>query len=157
MSIRQPIFALIALLILPVLGYFVVDRIQFLSRSERVDGYVSVVTAQNSSCKGSGKRASRYSCTQFSARVPFAPLSGGKPGQLSLSAGSSRGHNQPTTLAGYKPGQKVPVVYDPKDISIAYEDSFFGVWGLPFFVFIFQIAAALGSFAQGRTRHSFRA
>ncbi len=136
---------------------FLVQRIAFLSKAEKVVGQVSNVASENDRCSSSRRRrrggSSRtyYDCTKFQAEISFNTLSG-QYSSFVVSAGTSRGHNQPLSLASYRNGDPVPVLYDPKDLSTACRDSFMDKWGTPFMVFLFQFATMIGSVFGVRAR-----
>ena len=144
--IKQPILFVIGILIVPVLGYFVYDRIMFVSRAVKTSGIVESLSAVSDTC---GSKKSRYPCTKFYAELSFSS-GGSERHQLTVSAGSVRGRGRSTSEANYRKGDSVPVVYDPKDPKTAYRDSFMDVWGAPFMTFIFQIAFFFGSLFEGK-------
>ncbi len=154
--IRQPILFFISGALLLVLVGFVAERIYFLSKAKRTAGTVISVTSSNSTCGSRGGRRSgsrRYPCTKYRAQVEFV-AEGGRQSSFEVSAGSKRGHNSALSYANYKSQQVVPVVYDPKKISKAYIDSFMGVWGIPFMIFIAQILTFFSSFFDSRKRRA---
>ena len=150
--IKQPVFAVVAFLLLLVLAWFVVDRLLFLETAKRTSGRVVNVSAQNSSCGG---RRSHYSCTQFNAIVEYTPEGQSRPYHLSLSAGSARGHNQPVSRASLAQGGSVRVAYNPRDPEESYEDSFSGIWGTPILVFVIQISSFFTSLTEPRRRRYY--
>jgi len=88
------------------------DRIYFLLRSEKTNGKVVEMFAQNVI------RSSRFNnncITLFTARVKFH--SGDKTPQrecfLDIRAGSASDYNRPISLAKYKVGDTVPIRFDP--------------------------------------------
>lgn len=116
-------------LVMLVTGVLVLDRLLFLRRAVRADGEVTRIVSANATCsRGSGKRSKRYPCTKYQAVVKF-PTAGGESYGLTLSSGSTRGHDQGHEHSLHRPGQVVRVVYDPKNPGEAYPDTFFGVWG----------------------------
>lgn len=150
--IKQPIFFIISIGLLLVIGWFVVDRMVFLQNAKRITGKVVSVSSHNDRC---GSRRSRYSCTRFDAKVQYTPPETGKSYTLSLGAGSSRGHNQPVSRASYQIGNSVQVAYDARKPETSYEDSFFGIWGTPLMVFFFQITTFFSSLTEPRRRRGF--
>lgn len=152
MTIKQPVFAFIAVLLLVAVAWFVVNRINFLRTAERTVGKVSSLSASNGTC---GSRRTRHSCTRFKARVDFTTRKGASAA-LSISAGNKRGYDQPLSYASLHTGDRVPVVYNPLDPSgEAYEDSFFGVWGTPLMIAIAQIVTFFTSLTEPRRRDGF--
>ncbi len=149
--IKQPWLLVISgLLLVGALG-FAADRVIFLMGAQKTRGTVERLTAENGRC---GSKKNKYSCTRFSADVAFT-TSDGRSSSISISAGSTRGHNQPTSSANVSVGQGVPVVYSPRNPSKAYQDSLWGVWGAPLMMFIGQLATLFGSFSEGRRRRSW--
>lgn len=145
--IKQPAYLILSIVLLLVVGYFVVDRINFLSSAERTTGKVISLSSHNDRCGG---RRSRYACTKYDATVRFS--AGGQGYSYSIGAGSARGYDKPTNLADRKVGQSVATVYNPKNPKEVYEDTFMGVWGLPFMIFIGQIISFFVSFTEPRRR-----
>jgi len=140
-----PLF-IISLLVVPVFLWLLVDRIQFVARAERVEGRVEEVRASNSSC---GRRKSRRPCTKFNATISFVS-NGGRWSSFRTEIGSARGHDQPLSRAPSRPGDGVPVLYDPTDISKACRDYFMDKWGAPLLALIFQVCTLLGSLTEKR-------
>ena len=131
---------------------FLAMRISFLSRAEKVDGHVTSVSSYNDRCSsGSRRRRTYYDCTKFSAVISFV-TNRGEGHSFTVSAGSSRGHNQPDTYASYRPGEAVPVLYDPKDPSNACRNTFMDKWGTPFMLFVFQIITLIASMTEKKRR-----
>lgn len=146
--IKQPWLLLIsAALLVGVLG-FTADRLIFLATAEKTNGTVERVTSSNGRC-GSKKR--KHPCTRFDAEVGFTTKAG-RTGAVTVSAGSTRGYDQPTTNADLHVGDSVRVVYNPRKPSKAYEDSTWGVWGTPLILLIGQVATMFGAFSEGRRR-----
>lgn len=144
--IKQPILAGISVLLLGGVAYFLVERNLFLRTAQKTQGTVREIRARDGRCGG---KYSRHACTRFSAHVQFVTANG-QSSSLNISAGSARGHGQPITRASYRPSQSVPVIYNPKRPAQAYHDSFFGVWGTPLFLAVFQFATFLGSLTERR-------
>ncbi len=150
--IKQPKLLLIAGILLLVASGFAVKRLNFLRTAKRTHGSVESVTASNGSCSdGSGKSRRNYSCTTFTAQVRFATKTG-ELGMLELDAGSRAGHNEPTSGASRQVGASVPVVYNPKNLHEAYENTTFGVWGAPLASGGGSLATLMGSFTERRRR-----
>jgi hypothetical protein len=147
--IRQPIWAYISGALLLVALGFVVERVLFLQKAEQVTGVVSDISSYNDRCGRSGKHRRRYACTKYNATIDFTTLRG-ESVRLTVSAGSTRGQDRPISNASKRVNQSVAVVYDPDNPAKAYEDTLFGVWGVPILIFIFQIAAMIGSLTKGR-------
>ncbi len=102
----------------------------FAMRAEHTQGTVSNVTSKFDSCK-KGKR-SYYDCTRFTAQVEFQDANNAKA-TTSVSAGTRSGHCTACT-GDYVKGNKVPIIYNPSDLSDARLDSFGEVWGGPLIV-----------------------
>ena len=146
--IRQPLWAIVSLVVLVVLAGFVVERCMFLYRAERAIGRVIAVDSYNSTC---GRRRSRYSCTEFDATVEFSTKTAARY-TLEVSAGTARGYNQPLSRASRRVSDGVPVVYDPNKPTKAYEDSVWGVWGMPIILAMFQVASFFSSLCEPKGR-----
>jgi hypothetical protein len=147
---------LVSLLLIPVALWFLGERLTFLSRAIRVDGEVSEVRATNGTCSSGKRRRKRsHSCTKFEATIDFTTLRG-EQGFLEVSAGSARGHNQAETRASTREGAKVPVLYDPNNISNACRDYFMDKWGKPLMFFIAQLITMIGSLFEGKKGRGLR-
>ena len=148
--IKQPWALAISGIFLFIAVYYVVERAFFIMSAEKTLGSVVKVESYNSRC-GGGKRRSKYDCTKFTSYVRYFNLKN-SPYEISLSSGSSRGHNQPDSYARLKMGESVPIIYDPKNPAKAYEDTIWGVWGVPIMLFFGQICSFLISISQPKTR-----
>ena len=147
--IRQPILLIIAAGALLFAGYFVIDRLLFLTSAQRTMGTVVSLSARDSRCGGKRK----YSCTRFYAQVEFQTARGERS-QLEVSAGTARGSNQPLTRARYVQGANVELIYDPKNPREVLQNSFFEIWGLPLMGGVFGGSFLFGSFCEPRRRYS---
>jgi hypothetical protein len=141
------LFGLSLLLTLP-LGYFLYDRIEFVRTAQRINATVEDIWASNDRC---GRKRARYACTKYQARLRYE-VQGGQY-RLSVSAGQSRGHNQPISRAEYRIGGTDVVAYDPRKPSRGYRDRTWDIWGAPVVTFFIQIAAFVGSFSEQRKRY----
>jgi len=150
--IRQPLSLAFAGLLAVVLIGYVIERMIFLSTAVKASGTVISVDAHNGRC-GGGRRRAKNPCTKFNSTVEFQ-ASNGRPYRFSVSSGSTRGSDKPTSNARLKIGAAVPVVYSPKDPSKAYEDSLWGVWAIPIFLFVGHLAALVASFMEPRRRRA---
>jgi hypothetical protein len=150
--IKQPVFAGIAGVLFLIFAGYVINRLIFINNSERTTGIVENITGSNSRCRSG--RKSRHNCTKFNATIRFNPLNESKEYRLELSAGSSRGHNQPISDASYQIGESVPVVYDPDAPDNVYLDSFYGLWATPIYLFVLQIISFVSSLMEPRRRQS---
>ena len=148
--IKQPWLLAVSGVCLLIALWLVVDRTMFLWSAEETIGTVVELSGRNDRC---GRRKTRYSCTKFSAQVQYATQRGSTH-TLQISAGSARGHNQPTSSARVQKEGPVSVVYAPDQPTRAYENTLFGVWGAPLLAGFAQIASFLGSLAEGRKRRS---
>lgn len=149
--IKQPWLLAVSGVCLLIALWLAGDRAMFLWSAEKTTGTVVEITGRNDRC---GRRKARYSCTKYSAQVEYATRSGSTH-MLEISAGSARGHSQPTSRARVRKEGPVPVVYAPDEPTRAYEDTLFGVWGAPLMAGFAQIATFLGSLTEGRKRRSW--
>ena len=148
--IKHPWLLAVSGVCLLIALWLVVDRTMFLRSAEETTGTVVELSGRNDRC---GRRKARYSCTKFSAHVEYETQSGSTH-TLQISAGSARGHNQPASSARVRKGGPVSVVYAPDQPTRAYENTLFGVWGVPLLAGFAQIATFLGSLVEGRKRRS---
>ncbi len=122
------LFSLLISLALGITGLGLgAKRMWFLSSAERTSGVVEDLEGYNSRCGG---KNSKYDCTKFSAAVKFTSKTG-SAGHLTVDAGSTRGNDQSTTHASRPVGSNVAIVYDPNDVTEAFEDSFMALWMWP--------------------------
>jgi hypothetical protein len=162
MMIKNKFFFAISMLVLIILLWLIVDRIYFLASALKTTGTVYDISSTNSTCRtggnrSRGKRYRSYNCTKFDAHIKYFPVNETFEVRFSISAGSSKGHNSNASNASFSKNQIVPVVYDPKNPEKIYEDSFFGVWGTPFMVFIFNIFSFFIAFtSDSRRKNEFR-
>ena len=116
--------------------------------AETTVGEVITVDASDDTC---GSKRSRHSCTKFTARVQYQT-----PPDLTfhilVSAGSARGHGQPVERAVPNVGDRLEVVYSTETPSRAYQNTLFGVWGVPLMAGFFHVATMIGSLTEGRRR-----
>ena len=143
MTVKQPHWLGVALLVFLSLSYLLIDRVVFITTAETGQGTVSSVQAHNAMCGG---RRNRYDCTRYRAVVRFSVEGSGH--QITVAAGSVRGHDQPLTRARYRVGASVPVAYSPGNPLRAYRDEFWDIWAAPFLAFVFQIASLFGAFIE---------
>ena len=148
--IKQPWLLAVSGVCLLLALWLVADRTMFLRSAEETIGTVVELSGRNERC---GRRKSRYSCTKFAAQVQYQTQNGSTH-TLQISAGSARGHNQPTSRARVRKDGPVSVVYAPDQPTRAYENTVFAVWGAPLLAGFAQIATFLGSLVQGRKRGS---
>ena len=127
--------------------WFAIDRLIFLAHARHTTGTVAAVRARDGSC--SCGRHCHYSCTVFSAEVRFPESESPMP--LVVTAGSARDYGQPVSLARYRIGNSVPVIYNPGHTNEAYRDTVKDVWGTPIELFFFQFVTLIGSFSQRRS------
>ena len=120
-------------------------RALFLSRAEETVGEVVKLSASNDRCGG---RRNRYDCTKFEAEVEF--FINDNSYLLDVSAGQSRGHDQPLVFANYSRGSQVPIVYDPRHPETAFRNEFGDLWGGPIVTFVFQIVAFIAGYRKQR-------
>lgn len=137
-------FTAAILLTLPLV-YFLIDRAVFSMRARETVGIVQRIHAENDNC---GRRRRRHNCTNFEAdlRYDVDEISY----QVTVSAGSARGHNKPTSLADYAVGQSEKVAYDESRPSRAYRDTVWDIWGAPIITFFLQVAAFIASLKEER-------
>lgn len=146
-KVKQPIWLIVALLWLLLIGYFVVDRIQLLQVWERVTWKVINITSYNSRCWGKHK----HDCTEYTAYVDFTTLVGQKS-EFTVSGWDSYWHNQPISDSFRRIWEPVKVIYDPKNISRVYEDTLWGVWWVPIMTFFFQILSFFSAFTEPKKK-----
>lgn len=149
--IKQPWLLVVSGILLVVALGFAIDRALFLVTAERTSGSVERITSSNGRC---GSKKNKYDCTRFQAIVGFTTKDG-RAGEITVSAGSSRGYDQPSSAADLSVRQAVPVVYSPRNPAKAYQNSLWGVWGAPLMAFIGQLATLFGSFSEGRRRRGW--
>jgi hypothetical protein len=142
--IKQPIWAIVSLALLVVIAGFIVERCIFLYNAERAIGRVIAVDSHNGTC---GHRRSRYACTEFDATVEFSTRMAARY-TLEISAGTARGYDQPLSRASRRVSDGVWVVYNPNKPTKAYEDSVWGVWGMPIVLALFQLTSLLVSISE---------
>lgn len=144
--IKQP-YLIASILFLAIGICFFFETADFLSAAQRTVGQVSSLSAHNDRCGG---RRVRYSCTKFYATVKFTV----NPHVYyhSVGAGQVRGHNQPVSMADRKTGMTVATAYDPQNPWRAHEDTFIGIWGATFGVFVGHIVTLLAHFVESKKR-----
>lgn len=145
--IKSRLIFAIAVLLAVVTVYFVIDRLAFIARAEKTTGTVLSVDASNSRC-GGGKRRRSYACTKFHAEIEFEAAD--RSYTFSVSAGSSRGHNQPESRAHHQVGETVAVAYNPNDPDEVYRDNWFDIWSSPLFAAFGHLIALFGSMKERR-------
>lgn len=148
--IKNTYMAYISLALLAVLIWYVGDRILFIQSAEHTIGQVVEVSAYNSRC-GGGRRKRSYSCTKFTAKIEFRAQTN-QIHHLKISAGRSRGHNQPISHSRIKVKDRIAVIYDPEAPNKAYEDSFMGIWGTPIIIFMAQISTFFSSLFSSKKK-----
>jgi len=147
MRVKQGLWFAIGLILLVPLLYFIGDRTIFMLRSQEAHGSVVEVQGKNDRCGGSRRRR-RYDCTKFTAGVSYEVRA--SQYRISVSAGKTRGHDQPLSAADYAVGDSVPVVYSPRSPQRAYRNSIWDVWGAPIMLFIFQVGSFFAAFTEKR-------
>jgi len=100
-------------------------RLYFVVTAENGIGAVESVSARNDSC---GSRRNKRACTEFTASVAFKAKDG-RPANLSMSAGSTDGHNMSVTHADLKVGSTVALLYRASDPNNALPNSLSDIWG----------------------------
>lgn len=144
MTVKQPLYFWVAVLLTLPLAYFLIDRAHFVWTSQTVMSTVEKVTASNGRCG----RKRRRNCTKFSALLKYNV--GGEIYRFSVSAGTARGHDQPLSRARHHANQPVQVAYDPRNPRHAYRDAVWDIWGAPILTFILQLCAFFGSLTERR-------
>lgn len=135
---KRAYFWVIVVLCVPLV-YFLVDRIDFVWSSEKVMGTVEDVRAHNGTCGGKHK----YSCTKYDATLGYRVND--VDYRIEVEAGRKRGRDHPVTFADHRVGDAVQVAYDSRKPERAYRNTWWDIWGMPFLVFMFQIAAFFGN------------
>ena len=148
--IKQPWLFGLSMILLLVAGAFALERLRFLRQAEKVQGTVTQIMASDGKSSG-GKGRRSQDCTRFTAEIRFATRSGGT-GRISIGAGSSRGHGQSISHADYRVSQTVPVVYDPRNMAKAYQNSLMGVWDIPIYILVAQFSALIASLSEARQK-----
>lgn len=148
--IKQPLMAVISLILLVVAIGFTIERGLFVYRANKTLGTVTKIYSENSRC-GGGRRRSSYPCTKYSADFEFASTLG-MTVRFNTSVGRCRGHDQPERCSGLQVGQIEPVIYDPGKPERAYHDRGINVWFVPIMLFVFQVITMVTSFSHGRRR-----
>jgi len=143
---------IISLVLLLVVAWFVVDRIMFLQTAKKAAGSVVSLTSHNDRC---GSKRSRHSCTRYHAIVGYAAEETGRRHSLKISAGTSRGHDQPLSNASMQMNDVVPVIYSSGNPDKVYEDTTYGVWGTPIIALVAQLCAFFTSLTEPRRRRIF--
>ena len=139
-----------AVVALIVAIYFVNDRRAFLAGAEHTTGRVVAVASKNGLC--GGNKISENPCTRFYADVVFSTDL--KTGHIRVSAGEVREYNQPVSMAQYRQGDSVPIIYNPKRIAQAYREDDSDIWTTPAITFIVCITFLLCSICW-ETYHGF--
>lgn len=142
MKLRKPFYFWFAILLLLPLGYFLIDRIDFVWSSKTVMANVEDVRAHNDVCGGKRK----YSCTKFDATLEYRV--DGAAHRLEVKAGRKRGRDHPVSFADHQVGDSVQVAYDPRKPDRAYRNTWWDIWGMPFMVFLIQIGSFFGSLRE---------
>lgn len=151
--IKHRWLAAISLILLLLALGFAIDRILFLKTATETQGTVISVDSSNGRC-GGGKRRRSRPCTRFVSIVQFADLEA-RPQQLSISSGSRRGHDQPSTYSRLPIGKSVSILYDPNDPSKAFENTTWGVWGIPLMLLFGQLITFVISLMEPRPKSKF--
>lgn len=125
---------------LPV-WYFVSDRIDFVRSARSAMGTVDDVRAWHSSC---GTKESPDDCTNFEATLRYSVDE--EDYRIEVSAGREYRRYSPISDAEHQIDDQVPVVYDPRQPSRAYRDTFWDVWRYPIWALIVQVCALYGGF-----------
>jgi hypothetical protein len=148
--IKNKWFAGISFILLIIFAGFVIERLAFIRSADTTDGTVISVDSRNGRC-GGGRRKRSYACTRFESTVEFVSKSGARY-TLLVSSGSARGQNQPRSKARLQEGSLVPVIYDPTNPASVYENTVWGVWGMPILLFFLQIGTFIASFFSPNTQ-----
>lgn len=150
MKIKNSAYLGVSLLLILPLGYFLHDRLEFVRAAQQTEGTVEQVTSENSSC---GRKRSRHACTKYEATLRYQVQ--GSQYRISVSAGRSRGHNQPISHANYAVGGREIVAYDPRRPGRAYRDKLWDIWGAPLITFLVQIGAFVASFTERQKNNRY--
>lgn len=111
-----------------ICGAFSFSSFDFYFNSAEVEGQIIKITSSNDRCRSGGRRTRRsYDCTEYTAAVNYATPQGIYT--VNISAGSARGHNQSISQADYQIGQKVKILYDTRNPTSAYPNTFMDIWG----------------------------
>ena len=146
MKVKNQWMFLVAMLMLCLTAYFLIDRMVFLYYAERTLAVVRQIEGVNESC--GGRRS--YSCTQFYATVDFTTLQG-ETSSTRQNIDDKRGHNRSTQTAKYQPLDQVPILYRPGHLAKVYLNTFSSLWGYPFMVFLLHVILLITSFSEPRS------
>lgn len=113
----------ISMALLAFFCYSVTSRLLFLARAERDIAVVRALSAENGRCGGKRK----YRCTKFFATVDVQ--SGGSRLSSRIKAGAIKKHDQPVSRAFYRPGDRVPVFFNPDRPEEIVRDKLWDLWG----------------------------
>lgn len=141
MKIHDGFLFTISMALLAFFCYSVTSRLQFLARAERDIAVVRELSAENGNC-GRGRK---YRCTKFFATVDVQ--SGGSRLSSRIKAGDVRKHDQPVSRALYRPGDRVPVLFNPDRPKEIFRDKLWDLWGPSFYsliVCIFFLTISVG-------------
>ena len=142
MEVKNRTLFIISMTLLVAFCYLMISRLLFLAHAERDIGVVRELRAENGMCRR-GKWG-HIKCTKFFATVDFQ--SGASRQSFRLDAGYARTYNQPLAMALYRPGDRVPVVFNPNRPEEIFRDKFWDLWGLSLVSLIFQILTLTASF-----------
>ena len=137
---NRRLYSLISLVMLVVTFSLGAYRLFFLARAERTTGVVTKVWAENAGCGRSGQRK----CTKFYALVRFQAADAGH--SVRVPAGRESGHGRYLSLAEYRAGVSVPVLFDASNPERAIRDGFSDKWGTPLGTLSISVTAYLVSF-----------
>lgn len=150
----QRIWYWISVLLLAAVALTSFGKFRFLSRAAKTEGEVTRIESMNTRCGSSGKSSRRYDCTKFTGVVKFFTGDGSQYG-LTVTAGESRGHNQPEAYSRLRVGQAYRVIYDPRRPETAYPDTFMGVWSTPVMLMVIAVICMVMSIARPRRSRAF--
>lgn len=119
-------FVLLLKIGLFIFGVFFLSRFDFYINSAEVEGQVTKITSDNDSCYSGRRHSNFYDCTEYTAVINYTTPQGKYT--VNIWAGSARGHNQSISLANYQIGEKVEILYDTRNPTSAYRNTFLDIW-----------------------------
>lgn len=158
--IRQPFLMLLGCVAIIIAAVFALERLYFLSRAEKTNGYVSNISSYEGRC-GGGRRRASYPCTRYSADIKFYGRNGSE-NHFDVDAGSMRylKHSYGNLTSGatskYTLGQSIPIIFNPNNPSRAYIDSTMDVWATPLGCLLGGVICMISSlFEPRRSSYSY--
>lgn len=137
--VKQPVWFIIGCLILFIFLYFIIIRIQLIIVSEHAVWQITRITWYNTNCWW-GRTSSPFPCTKYNAYVDFTTLKWEKS-SLTIWAWNVWWWDEPITNSTKQVWWFIKIIYNPKNISKAYESTFYWIWWAPIIAFFLQYFA----------------